>query len=130
YRKQLDADHIRLLFNINAEFAQQVAPRPIGDVARSIAFSSSPDAILISGPITGQPANASALADVSAAAPPTGIPVLVNTGFKTSNARELLAFADGAIVGSSLKFDGITWNAVDRTRVVELMRTVSEMPSK
>lgn len=125
YRKQLDAGHVRMMFNINAEFAQQLAPRPIAEVAKSVAFSSSPDAILISGPITSQPANASALAEVAAAVEGTGIPVLVNTGFKASNAAELLQFADGAIVGSSLKVDGVTWNPVEQARVEELMRVVA-----
>lgn len=128
YRKQLDAENVRLLFNINAEFAQQLAPRPIAEVAKSVAFSSSPDAILISGPITSQPANASALADVAAAVATTGIPVLVNTGFKASNAAELLQYADGAIVGSSLKTGGVTWNPVERARVDELMRVVAAIP--
>jgi len=50
--------------------------------------------------------------------------VLINTGFKRSNAAELLRWADGAVVGSSLKTDGITWNPVDRQRVAELMETV------
>jgi membrane complex biogenesis BtpA family protein len=127
YRKQLNAEHVRMLFNINAEFAQQLAPRPIAEVARSIAFSSSPDAILVSGPITSQPANASALAEVATAVAPTGIPVLVNTGFKASNAAELLQYAGGAIVGSSLKVDGITWNPVDQARVEELIRVVESL---
>lgn len=127
YRRQLGAEHVKLMFNINAEFAQQLAPRPIADVARSVAFSSSPDAILISGPITSQPATASALAEVVEAVKPTGIPVLVNTGFKASNAAALLAYADGAIVGSSLKVDGVTWNRVDGSRVRELMQAVAEV---
>jgi uncharacterized protein len=125
YRKLLNAEHVRMLFNINAEFAQQLAPRPIAEVAKSVAFSSNPDAILISGPITGQAADASALAEVAAAVESTGIPVLVNTGFKASNAVELLQFADGAIVGSSLKVDGITWNPVEQRRVEELMSVVA-----
>ena len=29
---------------------------------------------------------------------------------------EIFAVADGAIVGTSLKVDGVTWNAVDRDR--------------
>ncbi len=126
YRRQLGAEHVKLMFNINAEFAQQLAPRPVADVARSVAFSSSPDAILISGPITSQPTSASALADVAEAIKSTGIPILVNTGFKASNAQELLAYADGAIVGSSLKVDGVTWNRVDVDRVRELMQTVAQ----
>jgi membrane complex biogenesis BtpA family protein len=127
YRRQLGAERVRLLFNINAEFAAPLAPRPVADVARSVAFSSNPDAICVSGPITGQPADASALAEVHAAIESTGIPVLVNTGFRASNAKELLQYADGAIVGSSLKVDGVTWNRVDRARVVELMRVVAEV---
>ena len=124
YRRQIGAEHVRMLFNINAEFAAPLAPRPVAEVARSVAFSSNPDAILVSGPITGQPATASALAEVAAAVEPTGIPVLVNTGFKATNAADLLAYADGAIVGTSLKVDGVTWNPVDIERVRELMRTV------
>jgi uncharacterized protein len=124
YRRQIGAEHVRLMFNINAEFAAPLAPRPIADVARSVAFSSSPDAILISGPITSQPTTSSALAEVAAAVRPTGIPVLVNTGFKATNAAELLAYADGAIVGSSLKVDGVTWNPVDEARVRALMEVV------
>jgi predicted TIM-barrel enzyme len=115
------------MFNINAEFAQQIAPRPIADVAKSVVFDSNPDAILISGPITSQPANASALAEVRAAVGASGVPVLANTGFKTSNAREILQYADGAIVGSSLKIDGVTWNPVDAARVRDLIRAVDEV---
>ena len=55
------------------------------------------------------------------------VPVLVKTGFRASNAGELLQFADGAIVGSSLKTDGVTWNPVDQARVRELMDVVLEV---
>ena len=121
YRREVSAEGCRLLFNINAEFAAPLAPRPLADVARSVVFSSMPDALCVSGPITSQPADASGLADVAQAVGGSGVPVLVNTGFRASNAAELLQFADGAIVGSSLKVDGITWNPVDQDRVQALM---------
>jgi membrane complex biogenesis BtpA family protein len=127
YRREVSAEGCRLLFNINAEFAAPIAPRPLADVARSVVFSSMPDALCVSGPITGQPADASGLADVAQAVKGSGVPVLVNTGFRSSNAAELLEFADGAIVGSSLKTDGITWNPVDHVRVRELMDVVHEV---
>jgi uncharacterized protein len=129
YRREVSAEGCRLLFNINAEFAAPLAPRPLADVARSVVFSSMPDALCVSGPITGQPADASGLADVAQAVSGSGVPVLVNTGFRASNAAELLQFADGAVVGSSLKVDGITWNPVDRSRVRELMNVVSAATS-
>lgn len=125
YRREIGAENVRLLFNINAEFAAQIAPRPLAEVARSVVFSSMPDALCVSGPITGQPADASGLADVAQAVSGSGVPVLVNTGFRASNAAELLQYADGAVVGSSLKVDGITWNPVEESRVEELMRAVA-----
>lgn len=126
YRRAIGAENVRLLFNINAEFAAQLAPRPIADVARSVVFSSNPDALCVSGPITGQPVDASGLAEVAEAVKGSGVPVLVNTGFRVSQAAALLQHADGAVVGSSLKQDGVTWNPVDANRVRELMQIVAE----
>ena len=125
YRRELGAEGVRLLFNINAEFAAPLAPRPLAEVARSVVFSSSPDALCVSGPITGQPVDASGLAEVAAAVGGRGVPVLVNTGFRADLAAGMLRHADGAIVGSSLKVDGVTWNPVDPARVRELMAAVA-----
>ncbi len=124
YRRQLGAESVRMIFNINAEFAAQIAPRPLPEVAKSVIFSSSPDAICVSGPITGQAIEASHLVDVAPIARDSGVPMLINTGFKVDNAGSLLPYVDGAIVGSSLKVDGITWNAVDPARVKALMEIV------
>jgi membrane complex biogenesis BtpA family protein len=129
YRREVGAEGVRLIFNINAEFAAPLAPRPIDEVAKSVVFSSSPDAICVSGPITSQPADASSLASVASAIAGSGVPVLVNTGFKVTNAAELLRYADGAIVGSSLKVDGVTWNPVDPARVRALMDEVARIAS-
>jgi membrane complex biogenesis BtpA family protein len=129
YRREIGAEHVRLLFNINAEFAAPIAPRPIAELARSVVFSSSPDAICVSGGITSQAAETSQVAEVAKAIAGSNVPVLVNTGFKASNAKALLAHADGAIVGSSLKVDGVTWNPVDRQRVIDLMDAVRAIRS-
>ena len=52
------------------------------------------------------------------------IPVLANTGVKHETVEDVLAVADGAIVGTSLKVDGHTWNPVDPDRVADMMRRV------
>lgn len=126
YRREIGAEGVRLLFNINAEFAAQLAPRPVPELAKSIVFSSNPDAICVSGPITGQQVAVSDLAAVSEAVADSGAPVLVNTGFTAENAAALLQHANGAVVGSSLKVDGITWNPVDPRRVRTLMAAVAD----
>jgi membrane complex biogenesis BtpA family protein len=119
YRRAIGAEGVRLLFTINAEFAAPVAPRPLAAVARSVAFSSLPDALCISGPITGSPAP---LEELRAAKEAVGeVPVFANTGVRRETIAEVLALADGCIVGTALKVDGITWNAVDPARVRDLM---------
>jgi predicted TIM-barrel enzyme len=54
---------------------------------------------------------------------PDDVPVLVNTGVTADNVRDFLNVADGVIVGSALKHNGHTWNAVDGERVAKLMET-------
>jgi predicted TIM-barrel enzyme len=53
--------------------------------------------------------------------------VLANTGVKAERLDEILAVADGVIVGTSLKVDGITWNAVDPDRARRFMDTAREV---
>ena len=77
------------------------------------------DAILISGPAAGVPFAMSDLRTAKDAVPNT--PVIANTGVRAERMDEIFAVADGAIVGTSLKVDGITWNAVDRDRALRLM---------
>jgi len=48
--------------------------------------------------------------------------VLANTGVKHATVGDVLRVADGCIVGTALKVDGNTWNAVDPERAKEFMR--------
>jgi hypothetical protein len=50
--------------------------------------------------------------------------VFANTGVKSTNVRDFLGVADGAIVGSDLKVDGGTWNPVDPERASRFMSEV------
>src|SRR4030095_203439 len=98
---------LAVLFNVSAEFAHSLDERSLADRARSAAFSSIPDAILVSGAITGEDARMSDLEAVKKALPST--PVLANTGVKHETVADVMRVADGCIVGSSLKVDGNTW---------------------
>jgi membrane complex biogenesis BtpA family protein len=120
YRDRLGRRDLALLYNISAEFAQSLDTRSLPDRARSAVFSSIPDAILVSGAITGEAAALSDLEAVKKVLPTT--PVLANTGVKHATVADVLRVADGCIVGSSLKIDGNTWNAVDPDRASEFMR--------
>ena len=82
-------------------------------------MSSIPDAILVSGPMAGAPVDLPTLTAVRSAVP-AEVPVLVNTGVRSSTVAELLGVVDGCIVGSDLKVDGSTWNPVDTERAARL----------
>lgn len=122
YRDRLGREDLVLLYNVSAEFAYSLDRRPLADRARSAVFSSIPDAILVSGAITGEAAEMSDLEAVKKALPNT--PVLANTGVKHATVGDVLRVADGCIVGSSLKVDGDTWKPVDPDRAMEFMDIV------
>jgi membrane complex biogenesis BtpA family protein len=119
YRERLGRGDLAILYNVCAEFADSLDRRSLPDRARSAVFSSVPDAVLVSGQITGEAAALSDLEAVKQALPDT--PVLANTGVKHATVAEVLKVADGCIVGSSLKVDGNTWKPVDPERARDFM---------
>uniref|UniRef100_A0A832I903 BtpA/SgcQ family protein n=1 Tax=Pseudothermotoga hypogea TaxID=57487 RepID=A0A832I903_9THEM len=125
YRKLIEANNVAIFFNIMAEFAYSLDRRPIEFVAKSVVFSSMADAVLVSGPMTGQPPEVETVKKVKEVI--TDVPVIVNTGVREDNVQELLSIADGVIVGTGLKRDGITWNPVDPERVRRFMRKVETL---
>lgn len=122
YRDRLGRADLAMLYNVSAEFAYSLDQRPLADRARSAVFSSLPDAVLVSGPVTGEAAKLTDLKAVKAMLPDT--PVLANTGVKHDTVAAVLRVADGCIVGSSLKIAGDTWNAVDPDRAMKFMDIV------
>lgn len=119
YRDRLGRQDLAMLYNVSAEFADSLDRRPLRDRARSAVFSSIPDAVLVSGAITGEAARMEDLESVKAALPNT--PVLANTGVKHATVADVLRVADGCIVGSALKVGGDTWNPVDPDRAADFM---------
>lgn len=122
YRDRLGRSDMAMLFNVSAEFAHSLDQRTLPDRARSAVFSSIPDAVLVSGQITGEAAAISDLEAVKAVLPDT--PVMANTGVKHDTVADVLSVADGCIVGSSLKIDGDTWKPVDPDRAHDFMDRV------
>jgi membrane complex biogenesis BtpA family protein len=118
-------NNMKLLFNINAEFAHSLDSRPIELRARSAVFSSLADAILVSGPVTGEPADHSQLRKVAETV--KDVPIFANTGVNIDNVKDTLKYASGVIIGTHFKVDGITWNAVDAARVKRFMDHVESL---
>ncbi len=119
-RRTLGAQDMRLFFNITAEFATAVAPRPIGLTAKSVLLSSTPDALCVSGAVTGSGVDAELLREAKAAVG-DAVAVVANTGVRPDTVGALLGIADACIVGTAFKRDGDTWNEVEPERVDRLL---------
>ncbi|MEE2773779.1 MAG: BtpA/SgcQ family protein [Pseudomonadota bacterium] len=128
YRDKLNRPDMLMLYNISAEFAYSLDQRSLPDRAKSTVFSSVPDAVLVSGQITGEAAALSDLEAVKAVLPDT--PVLANTGVTHETLHDVFSIVDGCIVGSSLKFNGDTWQPVDRQRARKFMEIAKNARSK
>ena len=124
YRSAIGADDVLVMANITPEFASPLGTRTIGQRALSAVVSSLVDALLIAGPMAGREPDPSLLAEARAAVGGR-VPVLLNTGARADNIARFLEVADGVIVGSALKVDGETWNAVDPVRVRAFMERVA-----
>ncbi len=125
FKDAIEAKNILTMFNINAEFAHSADRRTIEEIAKSVVFSSLAEVLLISGNITGEEADIMYIKKVKKVVP--GTLVFVNTGVNINNVSKMLEVADGAIIGTSLKKNGITWNEVDKDRVTKLMKKVKKI---
>ncbi len=83
------------------------------------------DALIVSGTMTGVPPKVEDVVEVKKAVPER--PVILGSGVNLSNVKMFLKYADGAIVGTYFKVNGITQNPVDVSRVKKFMRVVEEL---
>lgn len=82
------------------------------------------EALVVSGALTGVETST---VDLAAAKHTTKRPVLIGSGVTTGNLEKVFAAADGFIVGSYFKVDGIASNAVDAARVRAFMDRCNEL---
>lgn len=124
-RDNLGRPDLKLLFNINAEFATALDTRPIPERAKSVVFSSIADVVCVSGPMTGMGVD---MTHLEAAKRAVGeVPVFANTGVRIDTVEAILAVADGCVVGTHFKEGGDTWKRVDRERVARFMDVVRKV---
>jgi membrane complex biogenesis BtpA family protein len=122
HRKHIDAQHVKLLFNIVPEAAKYMADRDLEGIAKTTIFNNRPDALCVSGITAGAATDTQSLKRVKDAAGDTV--VLANTGVRIENVEQQLSIADGAVVGTTFKVNGIFENNVDQERVKRFMDKV------
>ncbi len=118
YRRLLGLP-IRILADVQAKHGMPLAPVPIELEARDCFHRGLADALVVSGAATGEPTPMTDLKRVRGAVPEA--PILVGSGATSETIAELLSVADGVIVGTSIKRDGVLTNPVDVERVRRLV---------
>lgn len=110
YRRQIGAEDVLILADIQVEYATMMVERSLAESA-ALAAAHGADGSIVSGLVTGQPPP---IDEVTAAKQGAGsVPVLIGSGTDADNIAALLSVADGTIVGTSLKDgDGIVADRV------------------
>lgn len=122
HQHAIGASDVKLLFNIVPEAARYLADRDIESIAKSTVFNNRPDALCVSGLTAGAMTDTQTLKRVKDTVPNTV--VFANTGVRYENVEQQLSVADGAVVGTTFKIDGVFENHVDEERVKRFMDKV------
>ena len=107
--------------------------RPLGVddpalAARDAVHRGHADALIVTGAATGATADPDRVREVLAAVP--GTPVLVGSGLTEATANTFFPLAAGAIVGTSIKVDGVSDAPVDLGRARHLVEAVREAAAR
>mgnify|MGYP006301958235 CR=1 FL=1 len=127
HRARVHAPHVRMLFNIIPGAAAYLADRDVASIAKSTVFNARPDALCVSGLTAGAVTDETVLKSVKDTVPDSV--VFANTGVRLENVEKQLSVADGAVVGTTFKKDGVFENHVDVERVRAFMDVVKKFRS-
>jgi len=114
---------VKILADVDVKHSAPLAARPIEDEVEEMLRRGGADGLVVSGPGTGRPADPQQLRAVHAAA--QGAPVLVGSGITAENVGDYLDWADGFLVGTSLKRDASVTAPVDPARVKRLLERMA-----
>lgn len=122
-RSHLRAQAIQIWADVDVKHSAPLAERSLADDVHDLIERGTADAVIVSGPSTGSPVDIATLRTVKSAAGST--PVLIGSGVTAASFDELAPFANGVIVGTSLKEGGLARNPVETERVKSLVAKVN-----
>lgn len=129
YRRQLLAQrNVKIFADVLVKHAYPFVPdADITLAAKDAVDRGLADAVIVTGTATGSPPSTDDLCKAQEAV--SGTPVLVGSGITLANVSELLGIADGIIVASSLKRQGMIDQPVDVERVRALVHAAKSRTS-
>lgn len=121
YRKAIGAEAIKILADIQVKYSHPLLSGISIEESAKNAQMNLADAVIVTGVASGAETPIDVVQRVKTI---IALPVIIGSGFSDTNAREQLAIADGAIVGSSLKkmVDGKP--VIDSEKVKKIMKVI------
>lgn len=125
YRAWLRAGGVKIFADVHVKHGAHaiVADRSLAELTRDVEFFDA-DVVIATGQRTG---DAASLGEVNAIRAATQLPLVIGSGVSEDNVEDLLKVADGVIVASSLKEDGVWWTPVSEGKVTRFMTTVNRL---
>jgi len=115
-RRSLGAqDDIKIFADVDVKHSVPVAERPLEDEVDDLIHRGLADGVIVSGALTGKATDPEKVRRVKQAVGDT--PVFVGSGVTAETVGEFIGHADGFIIGTAFKKDGITTNPVELDRV-------------
>ncbi len=125
FRRFIKAENIKIFADVHVKHGYPLLRRSIVESAIDTVHRGLADAVIVSGKATGAE---TPLQDVKSVKDALGnVPVLVGSGVNERNVAEYLKVCDGAIVGTSLKANGVVENPVDVNRVRRLVKAADKV---
>jgi uncharacterized protein len=119
YRRQIGAEQIAILADIKKKHSAHTmtADVSIGETAAAADFFGC-DGLIVTGSSTGK---AASIKDSKEVRSQSALPLLIGSGLTVENLKDYWQLADGFIIGTYFKEDGIWQNPVSETRVRQLI---------
>ncbi len=121
-RQRLRADNVLIFADIRVKHAAPLVDRELAQEIEDLFERALADAIIVSGTGSGKPVDANFLREVKKLSGER--PVLIGSGLNLENAKNLLAVAEGAIVGSSIKIEEKIHNRIDSRHSKQLTKSL------
>lgn len=120
YQKQIGAESVQVYTYFEPHAGTGMDSRPVVSQVDAALMNLPIAGVLMGGPRAGLPPQASALGTVKEHFPEA--PLILGSGGRVDNIQELLTIADGVIIGTSIKKDGILWNQIDPVRAAAFVK--------
>lgn len=125
YRRMIGATRIQVWTDVKKKHSAHAitADVSLGATAETVEFMGA-ECVIVTGSVTGE---APKVTDVQEAKAHCQLPVVLGSGISTDNINEFYNEADGFIIGSSFKVDGLWSNTIDPSRVRTFMNSLYKL---